>query len=50
MKIEEYIREIDYWIVFVLFFIIGFKMFYEVIIDNEEEEKIKIFKILSLIV
>lgn len=47
--VEEYIREIDHWTAFVLLSIIGSKMLYEAITDNEEEEKIKTLKISSLI-
>lgn len=46
--VEKYIREIDHWTAFLLLSIIGAKMLYEAIVDNEEE-KIKELKISSLI-
>lgn len=46
--IEKYIREIDHWTAFILLSIIGTKMLYEAITNNDEE-KIKELKLSSLI-
>lgn len=46
--VEKYIREIDHWTAFLLLSIIGAKMLYEAINDNDEE-KIKELKFSSLI-
>jgi len=46
--VEKYIREIDHWTAFLLLSIIGVKMLYEAIADNNEE-KIKELKLSSLI-
>lgn len=47
--VEKYIKEIDHWTAFLLLSIIGAKMLYEAIVDDDKEEKIKELKLSSLI-
>ncbi len=47
--IEEYIKEIDHWIAFILLFFIGGKMIYEGIFNKDQQSKKTTFKIKVLI-